>query len=513
MGKPVTAQLRRQHAAGQLPTPLYALYCELEAYQSASDTSRQLTLEVVTATGLKHSGAGHLKRGFPTALVNASASANTSERGRSSSKRPKRQPSRSPSMANGTPGATPTPSRSPSEGHSKDTQEEPESGEIVATHTADKLLALRPHDDKSKEDDRMEVDDDSSRTAPSIDPSAKLERRHIESEAKEGDDDALVDTSTVIVNLWEPSEKALLLTVSVASGASTTDKLDGSSAATINGSFTVMFQYFPTTKIVAAEIVNSVPIGFAHGHHNVLMNLFPGDDGLETPRAANNYTFAGSSDGSGVPVEFEFPASATCRPYHWAQWICGLYPLKRVEEGGALQEANPPRRPEPSIRSVMGQLVKRFVVAVHLKNHLEQLAKAARMSETVISMDPAARHLFPDVPTTQLVDWKEVSAPHFDLFQLFKYQQRSQRQRQLGTPSFQLPTTGCRYFRAEFRNGTTRLPAMVEISPEYPVRAPRFLFQPRATSGSTKTVENGQLPLYENQLKVSSHRWSCWCWL
>ncbi|KAE8998469.1 hypothetical protein PR003_g19567 [Phytophthora rubi] len=36
MGEPVTAQRNRHHAAGvELPIPLYALYCELEAYQTA----------------------------------------------------------------------------------------------------------------------------------------------------------------------------------------------------------------------------------------------------------------------------------------------------------------------------------------------------------------------------------------------------------------------------------------------------------------------------------------------
>ncbi|KAE9208641.1 hypothetical protein PF004_g16708 [Phytophthora fragariae] len=69
MGEPVTAQCNRHHAAGlELPTPLYALYCELEAYQTASgEAEKQLTLEIVDAVGVKHAGALR-KRAFPAAL-------------------------------------------------------------------------------------------------------------------------------------------------------------------------------------------------------------------------------------------------------------------------------------------------------------------------------------------------------------------------------------------------------------------------------------------------------------
>ncbi|KAE8968561.1 hypothetical protein PR001_g27753 [Phytophthora rubi] len=83
MGEPVTAQCNRHHAAGlELPTPLYALYCELEAYQTASgEAEKQLTVEIVDAVGVK--------RAFPAALERQ-------EHAPAAAKRQK-APSRSPS--------------------------------------------------------------------------------------------------------------------------------------------------------------------------------------------------------------------------------------------------------------------------------------------------------------------------------------------------------------------------------------------------------------------------------
>lgn len=509
MGEPVMAQLRRQHAAQQLPTPLYALYCELEAYQTASDTSQQLTLEIVDAVGVvdKQSGAAHAKRSFPAALLAGASGATSDDHGSRPASASKRQkvaaPSRSPSsgpssaLANS---ALPVPSRSPSQARGKSSDEQPESGEVGMTNTAEKLLALKPHEQTSESTD-------ATKTEPSIAPVAK---RPQPNDAMEVDDEeglvtesAATSSSTTgeFHNLWEPSSKALQLTLNVATTDSDANGIDSTS-----GSFTILFQYLPNAKMVTTEILKSTPGGFAHGRQNVLMNLFPGDDGLSMPRVANKYALvavrSGNDDGddanedNAVDQEVEYPASATSRPYHWAQWICGLYPLPRVQDSDA-NDALPRRRPEPSIRNVISQLTKRFVAAVVVKKQLEQLTKAARGSETSgVTVASVARHLFPGEPNTRLADWKEMSAPRNDPFAF------SQTSKGGDAPSFYLPTTGCRYFRAEFRNSSMRVSALVELSPEFPVRAPRFLFQSRAAAGTNKTTENGQLPLYENQLKV-----------
>ncbi|KAG6615836.1 Conserved coiled/coiled coil protein [Phytophthora cinnamomi] len=477
MGEPVSAQRNRHQAAGaELPTPLYALYCELEAYQTASgEAGKQLTLEIVDAVGVKHAGAFR-KRGFPAALERQEHAPAAVKR----LKAPSRSPSASVNGATPPPTHSRAPSRSPS---AKRAAQEPESGEIVAAHTAEKLLELRPH------------------VSPSEDEETKEENSELKHPHQEHEENAEA-TRAPAQNLWKPHAKALQLTVSVAAPLNA-DK-SGTAGKTVSGSFTVMFQFFPVAKVVTAEVVKTIPATFNHGSHqrSILMNLFPGDDGLAVPHLAVNYAFQEDSE---ERIEVEFPANATCRPYYWAQWICGLDPMKRPDpsemEVDATEE-KPRRRPEPSVRNVMSQLVKRFVSTVVLKKHLDQLAKStggAHRSEDGDAhfVHPLARHLFPHEVKTRLEEWKESATPPQDVFQLFRESSaHSTRPR----AQFHLPTTGCRYFRASFKNGSTSVSAIVEISPEYPVRAPRFIFQPRSST-SSRAPDKNQFPVYENQLK------------
>ena len=58
----------------------------------------------------------------------------------------------------------------------------------------------------------------------------------------------------------------------------------------------------------------------------------------------------------------------------------------------------------------------------------------------------------------------------------------------------------CRYFSATFQRARLSLRALVEISPEYPARAPRFLLQSRAPSTSGGGA-GGAAALYDNTMK------------
>ncbi|KAF4320884.1 hypothetical protein BBO99_00005169 [Phytophthora kernoviae] len=474
MGEPVSAQRSRQRAAGvELATPLYALYCELEAYQTASgEAGNQLSIEIVDAVGVKHSNS-YRKRGFPAAL-------DRHEQPPAAVKKLK-APSRSPSAGvnESTPSNSRAPSRSPSAKRGLDsTAQEPESGEIVvATHTAEKLLELRPHASQSEEEDTKEE-------------SSELRQ-------KNQNEDVDASAGALEQNLWKPHPKALQLTVAVEAPLDASKMRSASKS--VSGSFTVVFQYFPIAKVVTAEVVKTIPAAYNHVSHqkSILMNLFPGDDGLTVPHLAVNYAFQEDNE---TRSEVEFPANAACRPYYWAQWICGLDPMKRpdLSEGS---EEKPHRRPEPSIRNVMTQLVKRFIATAVLKNHLDQLTKSSSSHRSKDDgshfVHPLARHLFPHEVKTYLEEWKEVPMPTQDVFQLFK-----ERAAPTTAPraQFHLPTSGCRYYRAAFKNGRAKVSAIVEIAPEYPVRAPRFLFQLRSAM-SSKTLDKDLLPVYENQLK------------
>ncbi|CEG50134.1 Conserved coiled/coiled coil protein [Plasmopara halstedii] len=463
MGQNITVQRNEQQVAGtELPTPLYALYCELEAYQMASgEAGKQLRLEIVDSIGIKYSTLSR-KRGFPSALERQNVSA-AEKRLKASSRSP------SISVTVETPPHNRAPSRSPSSKRKIDcSTPEPEIGEIVVPPTAEKLLELRPHEDETKEERSL--------------------LKHLHQQQDDNTDSKLCR----VQNLWEPHAKALQLVVSITTPSST---------GNISATFIVMFQYFPVAKMVTAEIVETAPAGLNFGSHrrNILMYLFPGDDGLTVPQLVVNYAF---QEDDKACMEIEYPINAACRPYYWTQWICGLNPMKRPDpsiSNADPSDDRPPRRPEPSIRNVMNQLINRFVATTVLMSHLDQLAKVSSKSieDHISFVHPLAQHIFPREIQAHLEEWIEIPTPSQDLFQLFK-----ETTTLLKRPRAQchLSTTGCRYFRAGFQHGHTKVSAIVEISPEYPVRAPRFLFQPRLTM-SNKALDKDSLLVYENQLK------------
>lgn len=497
MGAPVTAQLNRQHDANQLAAPLYTLFCELEAYQIASDSSKSMGLSVVDAKPTtSKQGLHHQKRSFPRALQNGSAASPLSSGDQDKAKRLK-GPSRSPSVADTAAAIATTsssaadasraaPSRSPSVLRSKSALAL-ESGEVVSTGTAEKLLALRPYEDESGASQQEEHSSVSADLETLEIGSVTANTRSTRAGDEDPTDDSDVTAAAKCQDVWKPSEKALLLTLSLS--------IDGESPeGTVKAaSFSILFQYLPVAKLVTAEMVKSQPV-VTGTTHTILMNLFPGDDGLEIPRLSCNYEFMQASSAG---QELLFPSDATCRPYYWTQWICGLHPAKRLGEDSA-GAVGAKRRPEPSVRNVMTQLVKRLVASVHLKKQLDLLQQAA----PVVFVHSAAKAQFPGDVKTQLESWKEISTPAQDVFQLFKDQaERS---------AFHLSTTGCRYYRVVFKSDRVKMSAIVEIAPEYPVRAPRFMFQPKTASSSAKT-ENGQLSTYENQLKVRYRNWCHLC--
>ena len=484
MGQPVTAQRKRREAAEmELATPLYALYCELEAYQIASgNAGESLRLEIIDAWGVKKDQGPFRKREFPLAFDRQDRPVVAgSKRHKTVSRSPSAGASRAVSPA----ADNCAPSRSPSIKRGAEATLEPEKGEIVAAlHTTKKLLELRPHASPTEDEEMKEVEVEPTQSGLAVDRSA--------------------DVSPSAENLWMPHAKALQLTVAVQVPVDNDKSNDA--AKHVTRSFTVMFQYFPVAKIATAEVVKASASASSDpgGHqHNILMNLFPGDDGLTVPQLAVNYAFR---DGSDKQAEVAFPVNATCRPYFWAQWICGLNPTKRPDQSVLDNDAGMEKRrhrPEPSIRNVMEQLAKRFVATAVLKKHLTLLAKCT--GRPISSVDdgarfvhPLARQLFPCEVKTHLEEWKEVPAPVRDVFLHFGDSAASSSRPHA---RFHLSTTGCRYFRACFKNGGIKVSAMVEISPEYPVRAPRFIFQPRSST-SSKAVDKDQLPVYENRLKV-----------
>lgn len=81
----------------------------------------------------------------------------------------------------------------------------------------------------------------------------------------------------------------------------------------------IRFQYLPYLDVVTAECLSS-------STNSKLSNLYPGDSGVETPTLLHHMM-----DDQGIAHLNEiltFPDDIGGRPFHWAQWLCGIYSAK-----------------------------------------------------------------------------------------------------------------------------------------------------------------------------------------
>nr|CCA21175.1 conserved hypothetical protein [Albugo laibachii Nc14] len=238
----------------------------------------------------------------------------------------------------------------------------------------------------------------------------------------------------------------------------------------VKETFSILFRYCKVFKIVTVEVVESSS-SKSISHEAILMNLFPNDDGNDIPRIASGYEF--------IEVEgMDRVASLLGRPYHWAQWICGLHVLPRPKlEDRVVVSDTLVSRIQPSIQNTMHQLVKRFSAAAYLELHLSKLERAS-LEKDAVRVAPDSIEYFPSFsPKTRLEAW-----------------------------TLMVPEGGkslsSRVYLAAFKNGDTRCEATVEISTEFPVRAPHFRFC--TDKSSLQPTE-----LKEVEMEVNDHCMEC----
>jgi THO complex subunit 5 len=94
---------------------------------------------------------------------------------------------------------------------------------------------------------------------------------------------------------------------------------------------------------------------------DLLVNLFPGDTGSDTPNVANKVRVAG----------FQFDASRRDRPYKWAQHLAGLDFLEPVPVGRApgaeAAEGVAKHQAQARVRNVLAALRARMASRAALK--------------------------------------------------------------------------------------------------------------------------------------------------
>ena len=187
-----------------------------------------------------------------------------------------------------------------------------------------------------------------------------------------------------------------------------------------------------------------------------LVDLFPGDAGDDVGAEA----CAQAALGIGVRPGAPFPFAALGRPFAWAQWLGGLAP-------GPLA----PGKLAPSSRLVVARLRARAAAAKALDAQLAALAKRPCPTALPCYDDAWRAKIAPSkaaVPPAELRSWAPY-APDRDPFA------------SSAAAALEDAPPHRSYYKATFVHAPSKaaFAATVELSPEYPFRAPRWLLQRR----------------------------------
>jgi THO complex subunit 5 len=182
---------------------------------------------------------------------------------------------------------------------------------------------------------------------------------------------------------------------------------------------TMTFTYLTQLNIVAVE---SQWDPAKTSSHSLLLHLFPNDSGAESPNPANSSVLPDNS--------LEFDPERRARPYKWVQWLAGL----------AFLQSNPSSEscivPQESFRAVVARIRARVQHRVTLLDELDSLSK----KKPQITQEQAGS-LFQLPLSCKLVTWQLL---------------------------------GDSQYRVQLDRGDYSLEGLIEVSAEYPVRAPSF---------------------------------------
>lgn len=218
------------------------------------------------------------------------------------------------------------------------------------------------------------------------------------------------------------------------------------------------FFYLVVLKIVTVTVkltpggssvgASAVCTGDLLSPDSLLCCLYPEDMGNDTPNKSNNYVLKKI----GLD-EFSKYISEVGRPYHWAQWLCGLQFLKMSEHL---------TRPQLSLsQGHMEGTIKRLRRRIRARISLHQQLSLLERGQVPVLVEYT--HLTPAKISSRLVSWKRST---FDDFSALPYTQ-------------ELINTGLAnetdmYFLGMMERGSAKMLLQVIIGQDYPNVAPLF---------------------------------------
>lgn len=218
------------------------------------------------------------------------------------------------------------------------------------------------------------------------------------------------------------------------------------------------FAYLSQLGVVAVTVLSS------HSK-KTLTNLFPNDTGLTSPNPANKFLAEGG--------EFRIDESQSYRMYRWAQYLAGLNfaqaPGVVQTSGGSTLSSN------FVVRRVVGQVRARMNTRMSLREQVDKLKKY-HLPFTEVNRE------FPLKAVAKLTSFDGVDPDDFT---------KAGDWGLVGS-SDSWADFKARYYRGTFLREKTTLVFFVQITPEYPVRAPLFKLE----------LLNHGKKMYDNNIRV-----------
>lgn len=208
-----------------------------------------------------------------------------------------------------------------------------------------------------------------------------------------------------------------------------------------------------TTVVFSHDVWAGVIVVEVKGWPHMLVNLCPGDTGTNLPSVAAAMAHK--------DIQLTYPPDAPAKPYQWAQWISGLVllPSSRLSDSYSarciIDRLRSRVRSHRVLESLLGQINKRpDTIPVHEAAYEKlqagsspRLYTSCDMTKLTALPDPDPfRPLDTGLEGDEQPDWARVGASYYKLV-------------------------------LKHRDGAPHITALVEVTPEYPMRPSRVLVQ------------------------------------
>ncbi|KAK0174772.1 hypothetical protein PV327_010502 [Microctonus hyperodae] len=233
-----------------------------------------------------------------------------------------------------------------------------------------------------------------------------------------------------------------------------------------NTKLVLIFKYLIVLKVVTVEShLDTDEIGQSTADEMlvsdlILRELFPKDNGIESPNPANNYQLARYNLGS-------FSSLGLGVPYRWAQTMCGLHFIPPAVS--ADQNVSCKKLIQNDIENVLKEIKRRIKARIDLCNEI-RLLESGNTPTFSGNIDPIPQKIITNITSFTKISWDNYCKNNGTAQDMYKNG---------------LVSCDDIFYQAVLRRGTNELVVHITIKADYPKVLPIFTvvtFYPNPTS-------------------------------